>query len=408
MTSPADERLEQYHAAPWPVYDDATVERCAGLLRAGRNYDYKHGPEIAGFERAYAERLGRRYALTVNSGSSALFLAFLALGVQPGDEVVVPTWTFTATATALFWLKATPCLADAGDRWGNVTAETLARAIGPRTRGIAVTHLFGQPADMKPIRELADARGLFIVEDCSHAHGSTAGGRPVGTVGDASVFSVGGRKMVSGGMGGLLVTDRTEVHDIACLAAAPRQRSRLTVVEEALRDASDVGLGGNLRMSPIAAVLAHSHLSRLDALIRRREALAERFVTGLEELPGVTRVPNRPGTSPGARHAIHVELDPEWLPLRDEIVTALQGRGLKVGGAHTTPLHRLQLFRSSRSTDRLAPWLPPLSPPPPMPNTDALARAWLSLPGDYLYGQAEPFVDLYLQTIREVWSQFDR
>ncbi|WP_322770696.1 DegT/DnrJ/EryC1/StrS family aminotransferase, partial [Frankia sp. Cr1] len=217
------------HPPPWPRYDAASIARCQELLAAGRSYDYERGAEIQRLEDSFALHYGRTFSLAVNSGTSALFLAFLAAGLGPGDEVIVPTYTFLATGTPLLWLGAVPILVDAGDDTGNLDRARIEPALTARTRAIVVTHLFGHPCDMLPIAELARSRGLTLIEDCSHAHGSTERGRRVGTWGDAAVFSVGGRKMVSGGMGGMLLTDSSPIFELACLASAPKQRSLVSV-----------------------------------------------------------------------------------------------------------------------------------------------------------------------------------
>ena len=213
----------------WPVYDPETIRACAGLIEEGRTFDYHQGEELSDLENLFAERCGRAYALSFNSGTSALFAAYFSLGLGADDEVLVPTYTFLATASPLLLLNAVPVMCDSGDATGNVTVETLAARASKRTRAVVVTHLWGHPCDMTQIEQWADDNGLVVIEDCSHAHGATWDGRPVGSFGRCAVFSVGTHKPVSGGLGGILVTDDPELQSLASLLGHPNQRSRASV-----------------------------------------------------------------------------------------------------------------------------------------------------------------------------------
>ncbi|WP_416955693.1 DegT/DnrJ/EryC1/StrS family aminotransferase [Streptomyces sp. Agncl-13] len=399
------------HPVRWPVYSAVAQARCAELLAAGRSFDYGHGPEIAALEEDFARRHDRAFALAVNSGTSALFLAYQALGIGTGDEVIVADFTFLATATPLFWLGATPVLADSGDDSGCVTADSVSRVLSPRTRAVAVTHLFGHPCDMAPIRALCDAHGLALVEDCSHAHGSTDAGRSVGTWGDAAVYSIGGLKMVSGGMGGVLLTDIERVHDLACLAAGFQRRCELTVRSPRLRELSDVGLGGNLRITPLAAVLALSHLVELETLVERKRVATEQLRQELIKLPGLGLPHQRPGVTLGARYGVNLVYDESVTGVpRHEVIDALAGRGLKVGGPRTMPLHRKSVFAGhpaacAADVTRRTGGRRYVYGPADLPTAERLAATWLGLPADYLHSGCSPLADLYAEVFGAVWKE---
>jgi perosamine synthetase len=390
MSERSDER-DAHHPPRWPVYSPDAQAACAALLARGRSFDYGHGPELRAFEDAFVDRLGRGYALAVNSGTSALFLAYAALGIGPGDEVVVADYTFLATATPLFWLGAVPLLADSDSVTGNVTANTIEAAISDRTRAVAVTHLFGHPCDMAPIVALCRQRGLALVEDCSHAHGSTRDGREVGTWGDVSVFSTGGLKMVSGGLGGVLVTDDERLHDLACLISSFQGRPQRDVRNADLRRLADVGLGGNLRMSPLAAVLALSHLRVLDDLGAAKAAACDQLIAELCQFPGIEPVRVCPGVDLGARYGVNVRYDENATGVsRDDLVAALQAEGLKVGGPRTEPLHRTSVFGGSAAAARddvvrRTSGRTYANSAADFPGAEAVSRSWLGLPADYLY-----------------------
>jgi perosamine synthetase len=397
------------HGRPWPVYSAEAIERCTDLLRAGRSYDYGRDDEIAVLEDALAVAHDRRYALAVNSGTSALFLAYLALGVRPGDEVLVPTFTFAATATPLLLLGARPVLVDSGDDTGNITAASLAPHITPRTVGIAVTHLYGHPCEMRSVVALAKRSGLFVIEDCSHAHGSTERGRSVGTWGDVAIYSLGGRKMVSGGMAGVLLCDDPRVFDLACIASSFPSRTKISLVDDRLDGVADLGLGGNLRTTPVAAVLAHSLLRMLPTLVRQKERLVDRLLDGLCALDGLSRVPSRVHCVLGARFGVHVRVDQEACGrTRDEVVTDLVHHGLRVGGPQAMPLHTRPIFNGGLPAGDIRLAHHPLSfvcDPDSFPIADRLASTWLGLPADYFHGESTALVDHYVTTFSKVWSK---
>ncbi|GAA3414339.1 hypothetical protein GCM10018952_34490 [Streptosporangium vulgare] len=262
------------HPLEWPVYDEGVAARVAELVTLGRTFDYDYGPELAELERSFAERHGRAHALALTSGTAGLLAAYFALGIGPGDEVIVPDLTFFSTASPLFLLGAVPVLCDAGDATGNVAAADVEALVTPRTVAIVVTHLWGHSCDMDALRAVADRRGLALVEDCSHAHGSTFRGRPVGSMGDISIFSVGGRKLVSGGMGGMLLTDSEDVFARACLLTNFRHPHR-----------------PHHRRRPLQAVPADRSRRQLPHLH-----------TGRRARPEPPRPPGRAGGAQGGQH----------------------------------------------------------------------------------------------------------
>jgi dTDP-4-amino-4,6-dideoxygalactose transaminase len=398
------------HPPEWPEYDDAAVARATELIRAGRTFDYRHGPEISEIEELFSARHHGRYAVALNSGTSALLAAYYALGVGPGDEVLVPALGFLATASPLLLLGATPVLCDAGDETGTVTAETLRARISPRTRAIAVTHLFGHPCPMDEITALARQHGLALVEDCSHAHGSTYRGQPVGTFGDLAVFSVGGLKLVSGGMGGILLAREGRHHDLACLLSAFQHRSRLTVRDERLRQLADVGLGGNLRMSPVAAVLASSHANRLDALVSAKHRNISRLRSWFDRWPGVCAPPIRPGRTMGGWYDAVISVDTSTAGFsRDQVIEALVAEGVKARVPTTGPLHLTSVFSGAVAVPRRSgPGAGPFRyQPSDLPRSVALHDRWVSLPATYFNDPAGRLVEPYLAAFERAWPRLD-
>ncbi|MFJ2955500.1 DegT/DnrJ/EryC1/StrS family aminotransferase [Streptomyces sp. NPDC087270] len=394
------------HPPEWPVYRDDTIESVARMLRAGRSFDYGHGPEIAALEEAFARYHGRRHALALNSGTSALFAAYFALGLGEGDEVATQVYTFFSAVSPLLLLGAVPVLTDVAPATGQATAEGLAAAFTSRTRAIAVTHLWGNPGPMDAIIALARERGVPLVEDCSHAHGARYRGRPVGSLADISVFSIGGHKAVSGGLGGMLLTDDPDLYARACLLANFRHRTDLTIHDERYAALLPTGLGGNLRISPTAAVLALEHLESLDVMVSRRQANMGALVDGLTALPGIRAVPVGPGSSTGAWYDGVVEVGDDARLDRDTLVRLLQSRGLNVRAPSTRPLHHYPLFRGSAPD-----WSPRTaraaraaarSGARAFPRADHLFAHWLRLPVSFLYEQDSPLPGRYVEEFAEL------
>ena len=410
MTEP---QRQIVHPPEWPRYDEATVQRAAELVRHGRTFDYKYGAELAALENRFAALHPGRQALAVNSGTSALLAAYRVLDIGPGDEVVVPTMTFLATASPLLLLGATPVLCDSAAPTGNVTAETIEPRLTRRTRAITVTHLFGHPCPMDEIIELAGEHGIPVIEDCSHAHGSTYHGRPVGTFGDLAVFSIGGLKIVSGGMGGILLSKDRRHHDLAILLSSFQQRSELTVADPGLRGLADFGLGCNLRISPVAAVLADSHLVRLPELVAAKHRNISALVEALSSHEGVSGIPVGADCTMGGWYDAIVAVDPERAGFtRDELIAALQAEGVRARIPRTAPLHTASVFRGEPAAaallrhgtpgrsdlryDRAA-----------LPQSIDLHRRWVSLPATFFNDPAGALVQPYLNGIAAALERLD-
>jgi perosamine synthetase len=390
----------------WPWYSPDAVACCAELLAEGRSFDYYCGPEIEALESAFAARTGRRRALSFNSGTSALLAAYVALGIGPGDEVLVPSLTFLSTASPLFLLGAVPVLCDSGDEFGNVTVATLEPGLSARTRAIAVTHLWGQPCAMEEIMSFAADCGLPVLADCSHAHGSTYRRLDIGHFGDLAVFSIGSHKIVSGGLGGILLCDEDLHYDTGLLLGHFKQRRR-SLTTPARAALADVGLGGNLRISPLAAVLAHSHLAELDEIMATKTLNVGAMSELLGALPGVERLPRAAGTTRDGWYECVLRVDPEGGHTRDSLLATLNQAGAPVGAPKTAPLHRASVFTGTRIAD------PPIArraalPPAhtfrsgDLPRSEELYASWLGLPTSYMHGDIEPVLAATRRAIEEI------
>lgn len=255
------------------------------------------GPRVAAFEAAFARRVGAAHAVATSSCTTALHLALVVAGVTSGDEVVVPSFSFIATANAVRHAGGTPVFADVDEVTGNVTAATVAAALTDRTRAVVAVDQAGVPADLVPIADMCASRSIELVEDAACAHGSTYRGAPVGSGADLVAFSFHPRKVITTGEGGMLV-----LADAARAARARRLREHGMSVGAAERHASDRPViesydevGFNHRMTDVQAAIGLVQLRRLDTIVARRRALAaayhERLATALPSVRAVTDPP---------------------------------------------------------------------------------------------------------------------
>lgn len=394
------------HPPEWPIYGPAAQHRVVELVRDSKTFDYGYGPEIAALESDFASMHGRRFALALSSGTAALFATFSALGLGPGDEVIVPDYTFFSTATPLFLLGAIPVLADVSEPEGNIDPRAAEDLVGPGTAAIVVTHLWGHPADLGSLRAIACRHGLALVEDCSHAHGSTLDGGPVGRSGDIAIFSIGGHKAVSGGMGGILLTDSEDLYSRACLLATFRHRTDLTIRLPDYHPLLPTGLGGNFRITPIAAVLAHSHLLDLDTRVAARIRNMTRLIGSITQLKGIKAVPIRDGCTMGAWYDGVVEVTEDCAFSRDELADRLKRDGLAVRAPATRPLHTYPLFQGA-----VPAWSDLLSKAVAasakrnareFPRSQRVFDHWLRLPVNFLWDDEGMIVEPYAKAFARV------
>jgi perosamine synthetase len=237
------------------------------------------GPFVAEFERRFAARVGRRHGVAVCNGSMALDAAVAALGLGPGDEVILPDFTIISCAAAVVRAGATPVPVDCDPVTWTMRPDEVAARVGPRTRAIMPVHIYGLPVDLEPILALAARHGLRVIEDAAEAHGLDYRGRPCGSFGDASVFSFYPNKLVTTGEGGMIVCDDD--------ALAARCRSLRNLCFQPERRFVHEELGWNLRMTNLQAGLGLAQLERLDASVARKRAVGRRYTELLAGSPGL-------------------------------------------------------------------------------------------------------------------------
>lgn len=341
----------------WPVFDDEQIAAVAKVLKSGK-VNYWTGAECKEFEREFAEYIGVRHGIAVANGTVALELALAALGIGPGDDVIVPSRTFIATASAVVMSGGRPIVADIDPISQNITADTIQRVLTPRTRAIVVVHLGGWPCDMTQISLLARERGLFVIEDCAQAHGAKISGQPVGSFGHIAAFSFCQDKIIStAGEGGMVVTND---RDLWKKAWSIKDHGKDFDLVQSKGPAGQYrflhrSFGTNWRMTEVQAAVGRIQLRRLEKWTAERRENSDFLRTLLKGCPAL-QIPNPPEEY---RHAFYrlyesiqlEQLKAEWT--RDRVITRINELGGNVGCGSCGEIYREGAFADTWSGVRL-------------------------------------------------------
>lgn len=282
------------------------------------------GPKVAAFENAFASAMQADHAVAVSSCTTGLHLALVVAGIRPGDDVVVPSFSFIATANAVVYLGARPVFADVDRLTGDVTAGTIEAALTTATTAVIVVDQGGVPVDLDPIRALCDPLGIVVIQDSACGSGSTYRGRPVGAGADIAAWSFHPRKIITTGEGGMITTSRPEWADRArrlrehamSVSAADRHASVLAPPEQYLE------VGFNYRMTDMQAAVGLVQLGRLTEIVDRRRQIAAGYAKAVDELPGL-RVVADPEYGTTNFQSCWVEVGPDYGTDRDGLLTSL-------------------------------------------------------------------------------------
>ena len=313
------------------------------VLRSG---NLTQGPEVAAFEREFSQFVNERECVAVNSGTSALHLALLSLGIGAGDEVIIPSFTFAATANSVALTGAKPVFVDIDIKTYNIDPNLIENAITPSTKAIQVVHLYGLPADMTKIVEIAKRYNLLIIEDAAQAHNAAINGQPVGTFGDAAAFSFYPTKNMTAGEGGMIVF---KDKDAARLARLYRNQGMEKRYQNEI-------VGFNLRMTDIHAAIGRTQLKHLSKWSKKRQDNAMTLSSQLQNV--IT-----PFTPAGFSHVFH-QYTIRVPKNRDTFADSLSKAGIGNSVYYPTQVHRLPSFNS------------PIS----LPQTQLATETVLSLP----------------------------
>jgi perosamine synthetase len=270
-------RIEEVIPVNEPLIGEREAAYVLDCMRSG--WISSEGPYIARFEDAWAAYCGARYGIAVTNGTAALYAAIAALGLGPGDEVILPSFTIIGCAHAILAAGATPVLVDADPATWCIDVSEVGERITPRTRVILAVHIYGHPVDMQPLRDLASRYGLKIVEDAAEAHGAEYRGARAGSLGDIACFSFYANKILTTGEGGMVLTDDP--------ALAERVRSYRNLGFRADRRFYHTEFGRNERMTAVQAAIGCAQVEDIDARVRRKREIGRRYTAQLRGVDGL-------------------------------------------------------------------------------------------------------------------------
>ncbi len=376
-----------------PYITDDEVEQVLDTVRSGW---LTMGPKTFLFEREFSQYTGAPHSVAVSSGTAALHLALRAIGLKPGDEVIVPTMTFTATAEVVCYFDALPVLADIESDTGNIDASVIERAITPRTRAVIPVHYGGQPCDMDAILDIAGRKNIYVIEDAAHCPPASYKGKPVGTIGDMTCFSFYATKPLCAGEGGMVTTGNEEwAEKIRLLRLHGISRDawkRYATGGSWYYEVTEAGYKYNL--TDIQAALGISQLRKLGAMWEMRKRIAERYTEAFSGSEALTPLALRPGRS-SSYHLYVLGINPEAHSIdRAGFIEELGRRGIGTS-VHFIPLHRHPFYRSNFGYESAD-----------FPGAERLYERIISLP---IYpGLSVGETDYVIENIKDVSSKYSK
>jgi perosamine synthetase len=370
--------------------------------------DFYGGERVRAFEKAWENYFSVKRAISVNSATSGLIAAVGAIGIEPGDEVIVSPWTMSATATAILVWNAIPVFADIEDETYNLDPVSIEKNITPYTKAILVTDIFGHPADLDAIMEIARKHGLKVIEDCAQAPGAMYHGGFAGTIADIGVFSLNYHKHIHTGEGGVCVTND------ACLAERLqliRNHAEAVAGDKGVEDLSNM-IGFNFRMTEIEAAIGIEQLKKLRKLTSRRIEVANRLSKGLTGLAGL----RTPVVKKDCSHVYYVYpllYSPEITGMvRDKIFKALVAEGVPISDRYVN-IHLLPIYQQKIAYGKKGfPWSSDLYKGhvtyekgicPVAENLQDRRHMGI---GMCINAYSDDDVDLIVEAFRKVWNQF--
>ncbi len=341
-----------------PIIGKEEIDAVIEVLKSGILTEKSGmGPRVLEFEKEFARYVGAKHAIATSNGTAALHAALLVAGAKPGDEVIVPSFTFHSTAEVVLLCGAEPVFADLDPDTYTITSETVESVLTRNTKAIMPVHLYGLPADLAPLQKLAKERGVTLIEDGAQAHGAEYNGSKIGSIGDMTCFSFYGGKNMTTGEGGMVTTNDDDYSE----------RLRMVRTHGEQRPYWPTTVGNNYRMSELLAAIGVAQLHKLPAFLERRRKNAG----FLNEKLGVLGKVIPPKEPEGRKHAWYlytVRLRGANAGKRNKVVEKLRSKNIEAGVYYESPLHMLPLYRD-RSTSRRS-----------LPETEKACRQVFSLP----------------------------
>jgi perosamine synthetase len=333
-----------------PLIGEEEIEEVEKVLRSGF---IAQGPRVAEFEEAFASYVGTKHAIATTSGTTALHLSLLALGIGNGDEVITTPFSFAATGNCALYVGARPVFVDIDPQTFNLDPEGIEAAITEKTKAILPVHLYGQPAKMDRIKEISEEHGIPVVEDAAQAHGAMFQDKMIGSIGDMACFSFYPTKNMTTSEGGMITTNNTELADMARILRAHGEKERY----------HHSVLGYNFRMTDIAAAIGLVQLKKLDGFNQRRIENAEYLTEHLKGISGI----EAPFVSPQVKHVFHQYTVRVKDGKRNDVMNFLNQEGIGTGIHYPVPIYKQELYQNLGYNDK-------------RPETEKATSEVLSLP----------------------------
>lgn len=314
-----------------PLIGDEEINAVVEVLKSGM---LASGKEVEAFEREFAQYLGAKYGIATCNGTTALDVALKALKIKEGDKVITTPFTFIASANSILFQGAKPIFADIDPKTFNLNPDDVLEKITDKTKAILVVHLYGQPADMKAFKEIAEDYKLYLIEDCAQAHGAEFEGQKVGTFGDIAAFSFYPTKNMTTGEGGMVITNNEEL----------ARRAKLLINHGQTKKYYHEELGYNLRMTNIAAAIGRAQLKKLDKWNAKRAENAKLLTEGISKIKGLTP----PYVDPRVKHVFHqyvIRVEDDFPLTRNELMEKLREKGIGTAVHYPMPVHWQPLYQ---------------------------------------------------------------
>jgi len=340
-----------------PIIGDAEVNAVAEVLKNGPLTNaLGKGPKVTAFEKEFAEFANVSYSIAVNTGTSALHLAIVSAGVKPGDEVILPSFTFVATAEAVVMAGGKPVFVDIDPRSFNINPNKIEEKITPNTKVIMPVDLFGLPADLTPIRKIAIDHDIAIVEDAAQAHGAKYSGKPVGMLANATCWSFYASKNMTTGEGGIITTNNDEIAKSLRMLRSHGEKSKY----------SSLTMGYNYRMSEMQAALGLVQLGKLPSFVAKRTANAKKLTLLLSKEKRL-ELPYNSEVMTSSWNLYTVKLKDSTEKERDKLVKTLRTKEIGAAVYYINPIHLMPFYRENFGLYAL-------------PETEEAAKKVFSLP----------------------------
>jgi len=318
-----------------PQINEQEIEAVVKVLKSGMlTHGLGAGPMVTAFEKSFAEFAKAKHAIAMNTGTGALHSALAAVGVKSGDEVILPSFTFVATAEVVVFVGAKPVFVDIDPDTYTASPEAIEKAITKKTKVIMPVDLYGLPADMQPIRDIADKHGLKIIEDAAQAHGAAYKGKPPGAFADAACWSFYGSKNMTTGEGGMITTNSDEIAEMPRYIRSHGEKQKY----------KSLMLGHNYHMPEIEAAIGCVQLKKLPKFVARRRENARRLSKKLEKAKKL-QLPTEPKGFKSSWYLYTVRLKNATSGKRDEIVEKLKQNEIGAFVCYVNPIHLMPYYR---------------------------------------------------------------